>query len=154
MFDFGEFHLCDDAGDEDDPGIRGLCVMQAVAWFADEEKLVDAPKCACPVLRGWAISLNDSAPSQEHRDSLWSIVFDLLDSKDPNSVDMRENIRKQAYTDNPNWSNEDASNYEKSWCGMRQALIEAIHMGKHGEPDPAKHTPKYLRLKEILCTTS
>ena len=37
-----------------------ICVMQAVAWLAGESNLTDAPDCACPVIRGYCVRINDS----------------------------------------------------------------------------------------------
>lgn len=37
----------------------GLCVMELVAWIADEPHS-DRPECACPVIAGLMIRLNDS----------------------------------------------------------------------------------------------
>jgi hypothetical protein len=45
---------------------RGLCVMEAVAWFAGE-KHADRPQCACPVLTSFAIKLNDRIYDDEER---------------------------------------------------------------------------------------
>ncbi len=49
-----------------------LCVMQMVAWLADEEDpdriyVSDHPACACPVLTDFMISWNDTAESQRAR---------------------------------------------------------------------------------------
>lgn len=49
-----------DNGDHDGRS-NGLCVMEAVAWFAGEGH-GDAPACVSPALRAFLIGLNDSAP--------------------------------------------------------------------------------------------
>src|SRR5512139_442492 len=67
----------------------GLCLMQMVDWFAGHEKVSDAPACACPVLTVIGIRLNDTAPSDEARDSLWPLVWRLLDSRDPGAEQLR-----------------------------------------------------------------
>jgi hypothetical protein len=40
---------------------EGLCFMEMVSWFAGEEHS-DQPACACPVLTGYGIGLNDRMP--------------------------------------------------------------------------------------------
>lgn len=67
----------------------GLCLMQMVDWFAGNEKVTDTPACACPVLTALGIRLNDIAPDQAARDSLWPLVWRLLDSKDVKSERLR-----------------------------------------------------------------
>src|SRR5438105_4365288 len=47
---------------------QGLCVMEAVAFVAGERH-GDHPECACPVLTGFAIRLNDRMKDGE-RDAL------------------------------------------------------------------------------------
>lgn len=59
----------------------GLCLLQMVDWFSGQENVTDHPECACPVLSTVGIRLNDTAPSQAARDSLWPLVWRLLDSK-------------------------------------------------------------------------
>ncbi len=45
---------------------QGLCVMEAVAWFADE-KHSDAPHCACPVIAAFARRLNDRLGDEQRQ---------------------------------------------------------------------------------------
>jgi hypothetical protein len=45
---------------------QGVCVMEAVAWFANE-KHSDAPHCACPVIASFARRLNDRLDSEERQ---------------------------------------------------------------------------------------
>lgn len=61
----------------------GLCLMQMVDWFSGSDHTTDHPKCASRILGELAMFLNDSAPSQEVRDSLWPLTWLLLDSVDP-----------------------------------------------------------------------
>ncbi len=54
-------------------GVNGeadVCVMQAVGWLAGESGETDSPACACPVIRAYCISLNDSVLFREHLDEL------------------------------------------------------------------------------------
>jgi hypothetical protein len=67
----------------------GLCLMQAVHWFSGADELSDNPECASPALCAIGIRLNDSAPSQGHRDQLWPLVWSLLDSRDPEAEQRR-----------------------------------------------------------------
>jgi hypothetical protein len=77
------------AGAGDGKPEDGLCLMQMVAWFSGSNFVTDTPACACSVLSVVAIRLNDSAPSQEARDSLWPLVWRLLDSQDVNAAQKR-----------------------------------------------------------------
>src|SRR4051812_4805048 len=45
---------------------KGVCLMEAVAWFANEPHS-DRPKCACPVLTSFGISLNDRFSAEERQ---------------------------------------------------------------------------------------
>jgi hypothetical protein len=53
--DLDQLHL--DNGSHDSR-TAGVCVMEAVAWFAGEPH-TDRPQCASPVLTGFAMNLND-----------------------------------------------------------------------------------------------
>jgi len=66
----------------------GLCIMQMVDWFSGSVKVSDTPSCACPALTQYAILLNDSA-TDEQRDSLWPLVWKLLNSKDESKIKLR-----------------------------------------------------------------
>src|SRR3954470_6189160 len=44
----------------------GVCLMEAVAWFANEPHS-DRPQCACPVLTSFGISLNDRFSAEERQ---------------------------------------------------------------------------------------
>src|SRR5262245_46065840 len=50
----------------------GLCVMEAVAFFAGEAHS-DAPQCACPVIAAFARALNDRL-DDEHRQALKELI--------------------------------------------------------------------------------
>ena len=45
---------------------QGVCLMEAVAWFADERHS-DAPQCACPVIAALARRLNDQLNDEERQ---------------------------------------------------------------------------------------
>ena len=81
-FDFTKIHLRHGSGKGDPQD--GLCLMQMVDWFnGHDKKLSDHPSCACPILTRFGMCLNDSAPSQAARDTLWPLVFQLISSHDP-----------------------------------------------------------------------
>ncbi|WP_439539512.1 hypothetical protein [Sphingomonas sp.] len=54
----------------------GLCFMEMVAWFAGEEHS-DRPKCACPVLGSYGMSVNDGLPA-DVRDRLLKPLVPLI----------------------------------------------------------------------------
>jgi len=58
----------------------GLCLMQMVSWFSGNEQPTDNPFCADSFLSMIGRYLNDNAPSQEDRDSLWPLVWKLIGS--------------------------------------------------------------------------
>src|SRR5262245_2266027 len=66
----------------------GLCLMQMVDWFSGSQQVSDHPSCASPVLSVIGIRLNDTAGDQQ-RETLWPLVWQLLDSRDPASEQMR-----------------------------------------------------------------
>jgi hypothetical protein len=55
---------------------QGMCFMEMVAWFAGEEHS-DRPACACPILGGYGITLNDAMPD-EMRDRLLKPLVPLI----------------------------------------------------------------------------
>jgi hypothetical protein len=67
----------------------GLCLMQMVDWFSGSNKVSDRPTCTSPILGTIGILLNDYAVSQEKRNTLWPLVWKLLDSKDPSNEQIR-----------------------------------------------------------------
>jgi hypothetical protein len=80
-FNIPKFHLRSGSGNGNPED--GLCLMQMVDWFdGRERKITDQPPCACPVLTAYGIRLNDDAPSQDARDELWPLVFQLVGSRD------------------------------------------------------------------------
>lgn len=48
---------------------NGLCVMEAVAWYAGREH-TDHPPCVSPVIGSFLRSWNDALPTDEDRDRL------------------------------------------------------------------------------------
>jgi hypothetical protein len=80
-FNIPKFHLRSGSGNGNPED--GLCLMQMVDWFdGRERKITDKPPCACPILTAYGIRLNDDAPSQDARDELWPLVFQLVGSRD------------------------------------------------------------------------
>src|SRR5574341_1842702 len=64
-----------------------FCVMEAVAYVAGEA-WTDHPKCACPVLTAFCITLNDSMPDAE-RQKLLPFILRLAGSKSTPEVEQR-----------------------------------------------------------------
>lgn len=58
---------------------NGLCVMEAVAWMANEGA-TDHPECACPVLTSFAIRLNDRL-NDENRQQLRRLILPLTGTR-------------------------------------------------------------------------
>ena len=56
-------HLDKGAHDSRD---EGVCIMEAVAWYASEDHS-DAPKCVSPVLRVFGANLNDVLPDDRRQ---------------------------------------------------------------------------------------
>jgi hypothetical protein len=80
-FNIPKFHLRSGSGNGNPED--GLCLMQAVDYFDGRERqITDQPPCACPILTAYGIRLNDDAPSQDARDELWPLVFQLVGSRD------------------------------------------------------------------------
>ncbi len=64
----------------------GVCLMEAVAWFAGEEHS-DRPSCTSPVLAAYARIINDSL-SQSERQLLVPLIPRLVGTVDP-ALDVR-----------------------------------------------------------------
>ncbi|MEL7111227.1 MAG: hypothetical protein AAGL99_18375, partial [Pseudomonadota bacterium] len=58
---------------------NGLCVMEAVAWMANEDA-TDHPECACPVLTAFAIRLNDRL-NDENRQQLRRLILPMTGTR-------------------------------------------------------------------------
>ena len=58
---------------------NGLCLMEAVAWMANEGA-TDAPECACPVLGRFAIRLNDNL-NDENRQQLRKLILPMTGTR-------------------------------------------------------------------------
>src|SRR5436305_15248009 len=54
----------------------GMCFMEMVAWFANEEHS-DQPACACPILGGYGMRLNDAMPG-DLRDELLKPLIPMI----------------------------------------------------------------------------
>ncbi len=59
----------------------GLCLMEAVAYFAGEDH-TDHPQCACPVLTSYGITLNDKLPDDQ-RQRLKPLIPKLVGTRNP-----------------------------------------------------------------------
>jgi hypothetical protein len=66
----------------------GLCLMQMVHWFSGSSHVSDKPACASPALCAVGIRLNDMATGAQ-RETLWPLVWQLLDSRDPSAEQAR-----------------------------------------------------------------
>ncbi|MGH6951988.1 MAG: hypothetical protein ACREH4_14075, partial [Vitreimonas sp.] len=64
-----------------EPG-AGLCVMELVSWIDGDDRAPDEPTCASPHLTAFAIALNDSAISAQVRDTMKSLAFALVNTRD------------------------------------------------------------------------
>jgi hypothetical protein len=65
----------------------GVCIMEAVAWFANEPHS-DHPRCACPVLTRFGIWLNDRF-DDEQRQQLRPLIPRLVGTRDEAMEKMR-----------------------------------------------------------------
>lgn len=78
MYDWKSFtftHGCHETREQ------GMCVMEAVAYIAGEEHS-DYPECACPVITGMAIVLNDHCYSDNERNGLLGpLLFRIAGSR-------------------------------------------------------------------------
>ena len=68
---------------------NGLCVMEAVAWL-NGEKVTDTPECACPLLGGFAIYINDKL-SHDDRQKLLPLALNLVGTRSEEHIDVRFN---------------------------------------------------------------
>ncbi len=68
---------------------NGLCYMETVAFIAGEE-VTDQPACACPVLTGYGITLNDSMPD-DVRQQLIPLAWATAGTRSPEHE--RERLR-------------------------------------------------------------
>ena len=103
----------------------GFCLMQMVDWFDGQDVAADAPMCACPVLTVLGVWLNDRAPSQAHLDSLWPLVWRLL-----NSRDKRFERRRAEYIVREVTIRLVAPVFEEKWPEHAAALRQARSMDK------------------------
>ena len=72
---------------------EGVCVMEAVAWFAGEPH-TDRPACACPVIAAFARNLNDRIDTDEDRSRLLRPVIPLIaGTKSTRAVELRRAYR-------------------------------------------------------------
>ena len=68
---------------------QGMCVMEAVAFLANEE-FGDHPMCACPVVGAFLRKFNDRLPTDELRtELLMPLVSKLVGSKSTPEVDAK-----------------------------------------------------------------
>jgi hypothetical protein len=73
-------------GNTDHPG-NGACLYDAAKWISYAE-LGDDPPCACPVIRAYAITLNDMF-SDDQRQRLKPFILRVIDNFDPASEPAR-----------------------------------------------------------------
>jgi hypothetical protein len=142
----------------------GLCLMQMVSWFAGDEQVMDHPACASPVLTFLGINLNDTALTQEARDTLWPLVWQLLDSYDPaaephralyilNRMDCHWRFTRWNEATWIMWTNKLTQLALRTpWKTLRDIYAEAIALGRHGEEDPV-YAPRAVELEKLLEET-
>ena len=66
----------------------GLCLMEAVAYAASEAH-TDMPKCVSPVLSKYGQRLNDTAPSDAHRQELTQYIWKLIGTAGDEALDQQ-----------------------------------------------------------------
>jgi len=75
---------------------KGACVMEMVSYIA-AEPWSDRPRCACPVLTGYAIRVNDNSEHKE-RQRLMPFVVRLVNTRDANYVARAEFLAHASFT--------------------------------------------------------
>jgi hypothetical protein len=73
-------------GNTDHPG-NGACLYDAAKWISYGE-IGDDPPCACPVIRAYAIGLNDMLPDDQ-RQRLKPFILRVGNNRDPESEPAR-----------------------------------------------------------------
>jgi hypothetical protein len=73
-------------GNTDHPG-NGACLYDAAKWISYGE-IGDDPPCACPVIRAYAIGLNDMLPDDQ-RQRLKPFILRVAHNRDPESEPAR-----------------------------------------------------------------
>jgi hypothetical protein len=66
-------------GAHDDPA-KGLCVMEAVAYFRNQDH-TDAPPCVCETIRDFMMSWNDGMRSDQEREILKPYILKVPGTK-------------------------------------------------------------------------
>lgn len=80
-------------GNTDHPR-NGACLMDAARWIVYRE-IGDDPECACPVIRAYAIRINDTLPDDE-RQRLKQFILRVVGNRDPeNEMARAEYLVKQ-----------------------------------------------------------
>lgn len=67
---------------------NGACLMDAAKWIVYGE-IGDDPECACPIIRAYAIGLNDMLPDDQ-RQRLKRFILRVVDNRDPESEGARK----------------------------------------------------------------
>lgn len=70
---------------------EGMCVMEAVAFLADEPHS-DAPQCVCPVIRALLIQCNDAFDSDLRQQLLKPLIRRLIGSRCNEAVEERRRV--------------------------------------------------------------
>jgi hypothetical protein len=76
-------------GNTDDPR-NGACLFDAGMWLV-YGKIGDNPPCSCPIIRAYAIHLNDSMPDDQ-RQLLKPFILRVVGNRDPAAEDARSHF--------------------------------------------------------------
>ena len=66
---------------------NGACLMDAARWIVYRE-IGDDPPCTCPIIRAYAIRINDMLPDDE-RQRLKRFILRVAGNRDPESEQAR-----------------------------------------------------------------
>ena len=114
----------------------GLCVMEAVAWFAGEPH-ADHPKCACPVLTSFAIRLNDRITDDAERTRIMRPLIPRL----ANTRRTKELETRRGYI---------AADFAVRDCAPRALDSAAEALARRGEEEHAKKCTAFAKqLREL-----
>ncbi len=76
-------------GSSDHPR-HGACLFDAGMWLV-YGKIGDNPPCSCPIIRPYAIALNDRMPNNE-RQKLKPFILRVVGNRDPESEELRKHF--------------------------------------------------------------
>lgn len=127
---------------------EGACWMSAIAWYAGDKDWTDAPSCVDPLIRKYAIWLNDELPSDEKREEvIGPMIFDVVGTKlDGNHKERFEAWLEFAYKKVTEKSNQLCFTHHSV---VYRAIVQAVYENPEFYPTviPIEHPndiePKY-----------